>query len=167
MGEKRKDNIDDITKKMKKQKKDKNLKKERSELKSDVVTDKTNELPPKDEPKKFHISLKMQSSLTMEKPQSVEGKKGPKIIIAKSKKEKDDESKKPTKRLNKVSFLEIDWYLSVLTKIRISIYCFILASEEEAAAGSAHRGDDPRDQGPGQGAPVPEAVGRGQRQLEV
>ena len=110
MGEKRKDNIDDITKKMKKQKKDKNLKKERSELGSDVVTDKTNELPPKDEPKKFHISLKMQSSLTMEKPQPVEGKKGPKIIIAKSKKEKDDESKKPTKRLNKVSFLEIDWY---------------------------------------------------------
>ena len=107
MGEKRKDNIDDITKKMKKQKKDKNLKKERSELGSDAVT----ELPPKDEPKKFHISLKMQSSLTMEKPQPVEGKKGPKIIIAKSKKEKDDESKKPTKRLNKVSFLEIDWYL--------------------------------------------------------
>ena len=104
MGEKRKDNIDDITKKMKKQKKDKNLKKERSELGSDVVTDKTNE------PKKIHISLKMQSSLTMEKPQTVEGKKGPKIIIAKSKKEKDDESKKPTKRLNKVSFLEIDWY---------------------------------------------------------
>ena len=52
-------------------------------------------------------------------------------------------------------------------KICISIYCFILASEEEAAAGSAHRGDDPRDEGPGQGAPVPEAVGRGQRQLEV
>ena len=113
MGEKRKDNIDDITKKMKKQKKDKNLKKERSESGSDVVTDKTNELPPKDEPKKFHISLKMQSSLTMEKPQPVEGKKGPKIIIAKSKKEKDDESKKPTKRLNKVSFLKIDWYLRV------------------------------------------------------
>ena len=107
MGEKRKDNIDDITKKMKKQKKDKNLKNERSELGSDVVTatDKTNELPPKDEPKKFHISLKMQSSLTMEKPQPVEGKKGPKIIIAKSKKEKDDESKKPTKRLNKVSLV--------------------------------------------------------------
>ena len=109
MGEKRKDNIDDITKKMKKQKKDKNLKKEKSE--SEVVTDKTNELSPKDEPKKFHISLKMQSSLTMEKTQSVEGKKGPKIIIAKSKKEKDDESKKPTKRLNKVSFLEMDCYL--------------------------------------------------------
>ena len=51
--------------------------------------------------------------------------------------------------------------------IRISINCFILASEEEAAAGSAHRGDYPRDQGTGQGAPVPEAVGRGQRQLEV
>lgn len=53
------------------------------------------------------------------------------------------------------------------TCIGISIYYFILASEEEAAAGFAHRGDDPRDQGPGQGAPVPEAVGRGQRQLEV
>ena len=111
MGEKRKDNIDDITKKMKKQKKDKNGKKEKIESGSVVITDKTNELSPKDEPKKFHISLKMQSSLTMEKPQPVEGKKGPKIIIAKSKKEKDDDSKKPTKRLNKVSFLEMDCYL--------------------------------------------------------
>ena len=130
MGEKRKDNIDDITKKMKKQKKDKNLKKERSESGSDVVTDKTNELPPKDEPKKFHISLKMQSSLTMEKPQPVEGKKGPKIIIAKSKKEKDDESKKSTKRLNKVSFLEIGTYESVIALTSIgtnkNLYFYLL-----------------------------------------
>merc|ERR1719195_2528468 len=86
---------------MKKQKKEKNGKKKKEKSESEVVTDKTNELSPKDEPKKFLISLKMQSSLTMEKPQPVEGRKGPKIIIAKSKKEKDDESKKPTKRLNK------------------------------------------------------------------
>ena len=55
--------------------------------------------------KKFHISVKMQSSLMADKQtdEANSKKKGPKIIIAKSKKEKEEEkSKAPPKKLNKV-----------------------------------------------------------------
>lgn len=72
--------------------------------------------------KKFNISVKMQSSL-MPDQQTNEGsikKKGPKIIIAKGKKEKDEEkSQTPTKKLNKVIELPVYhlWFLK-LSKFR-------------------------------------------------
>ena len=55
--------------------------------------------------KKFHISVKMQSSLIADKQtdEANSKKKGPKIIIAKSMKEKEAEkSKAPPQKLNKV-----------------------------------------------------------------
>lgn len=63
--------------------------------------------------KKFHISVKMQSSLVADKQtdEASSKKKGPKIIIAKSKKEKEEEkSKAPPKKLNKV-LMELKYYL--------------------------------------------------------
>ena len=63
--------------------------------------------------KKFHISVKMQSSLMADKQtdEANSKKKGPKIIIAKSKKEKEEEkSTAPPKKLNKV-LMELKYYL--------------------------------------------------------
>ena len=51
--------------------------------------------------KKFKVSLKMQSSLVDKPILSNSEKKGPKIIIAKSKKEKEETENKPAKKLNK------------------------------------------------------------------
>ena len=59
--------------------------------------------------KKFHISVKMQTSMMKDKQSDevTSKKKGPKIIIAKSKKEKEEEkSKAPPKKINKVQLLE-------------------------------------------------------------
>ena len=56
--------------------------------------------------KKFHISVKMQSSMMKDKQtdEISSKKKGPKIIIAKSKKEKEEgKSGEPPKKLNKVN----------------------------------------------------------------
>ena len=78
---------------------------ESSERKAKKHKKRSKESEETDEPpvKKFNISIKMQSDL-MEKPViENQNKKGPKIIIAKSKKQKEEENKsKPTKKLNKV-----------------------------------------------------------------